>query len=298
MKREATASGARLMRIGIHVSIQGGMEAMARRAEGLGCETVQIFSRSPRGGKASALNSKDIDAMKEVFDRRHMWPLVVHVPYFLNLASADPEKRRVSVEILVEDLARSEALSAKYLVTHLGHRSADEEPESPQTVARVTGSIQEALDSYGGPVKILLENTAGQGREIGWRFEVIGAMLETLSDDRVLACFDTCHAFAAGYDLSSPEAVEATLREFDRCIGLDRLGALHMNDSKGDRGSHLDRHEHIGKGKIGMEGFKAIINSPLFPAEIPGILETPQDSPDADEKNVKALKNLRGSLLQ
>lgn len=266
---------------------------MAQRAERLGCETVQIFSRSPRGGKASALYSQDIEKMKEMFDRYAMWPLVVHVPYFLNLASTDREKRLASVEILVEDLGRSEALGAKYLVTHLGHLASGEEPESLEAIARVAGSIQDALNTYHGPVKILLENTAGQGREIGWKFEVIGAMLENLPADRVGACLDTCHAFAAGYDLASAGAVEATLREFDRCIGLDKLGVLHMNDSKGDRGSHLDRHEHIGRGKIGVEGFKAILSSPLLPPDMPGILETPQDSPEDDEGNVKMLKSLR-----
>lgn len=266
---------------------------MAQRAERLGCETVQIFSRSPRGGKASALNSRDIEKMKEMFDRYAMWPLVVHVPYFLNLASADREKRLASVEILIEDLGRSEALGAKYLVTHLGHLAPGEEPESPQAIARVTGSIQDALDAYHGPVKILLENTAGQGREIGWRFEVIGAMLENLPADRVGACLDTCHAFAAGYDLASDRAVEATLREFDRCIGLARLGVIHMNDSKGECGSRLDRHEHIGRGKIGVEGFKAILGSALLPPGIPGILETPQDFPEDDQENVTMLKSLR-----
>ncbi|MBE3519229.1 MAG: deoxyribonuclease IV [Firmicutes bacterium] len=281
------------MRIGIHVSIQGGMEAMARRAERLGCETVQVFSRSPRGGKASALDSRDIEKMKEMFDRLGIWPLVVHVPYFLNLASADREKRLASIEILVEDLGRSEALGAKYLVTHLGHLSPGEESESPQAIARVTDSIRSALDAYRGPVKILLENTAGQGREIGWRFEVIGAMLENLPADRVGACLDTCHAFAAGYDLSSARAVDATLKEFDRCIGLSRLGVIHMNDSKGDCGSHVDRHEHIGRGKIGADGFRAILGSPLLPPDIPGILETPQDSAEDDERNVQTLKSLR-----
>lgn len=266
---------------------------MAQRAKHLGCETVQIFSRSPRGGKASALDPQDVAKMKEMFDRHSMWPLVVHVPYFLNLASADEEKRRASVEILVEDLGRTEVLGAKYLVTHLGHLSPGEELESVDAIARVTKSIQEALEVYHGPVKILLENTAGQGREIGWKFEVIGAMLENLPADRVGACLDTCHAFAAGYDLASASAVEATLREFDRCIGLDRLGVVHMNDSKGECGSHVDRHEHIGRGKIGVEGFKAILSSPLLPPDMPGILETPQDSPEDDEGNVKMLKSLR-----
>ncbi len=266
---------------------------MAQRAERLGCETVQVFSRSPRGGKASALDPRDIEKTKEMFDRHSMWPLVVHVPYFLNLASADREKRLASVEILAEDLGRSEVLGAKYLVTHLGHLSPGEEPESIEAIARVTKSIQEALEVYHGPVKILLENTAGQGREIGWRFEVIGAILESLPVDRVGACLDTCHAFAAGYDLASADAVEATLREFARYIGLDKLGVVHMNDSKGDLGSRLDRHEHIGQGKIGVEGFKAILGSSLLPPDIPGILETPQDSPEDDDRNVKMLKSLR-----
>lgn len=266
---------------------------MARRARRLGCETVQVFSRSPRGGKASPLDPVDVSLMRETLEEHSIRPLVVHVPYFLNLASRDEGKRRVSVDILIEDLARTEAIGGKYLVTHLGHLSPDEASESPEAVARVALSVNEALETYRGPVKILLENTAGQGREIGWRFEVLGAMLESLPQDRVGACLDTCHAFAAGYDLSSPPAVERTLREFDRLVGLERLGVVHMNDSRGDLGSHVDRHEHIGQGKIGSEGFRAILSTTLLPDDIPGILETPQDSPEADERNVKVLKGLR-----
>ena len=284
------------MKVGIHVSIQGGMYAMAERAEHLGCETVQVFSRSPRGGKASALDPRDIEKMRETFDRCSMWPLVVHVPYFLNLASSDDEKRLASVEVLIEDLGRAETLGAKYLVTHLGHLSPGEEPESAGAIERVTRSIREALEAYRGPVKVLLENTAGQGREIGWRFEIIGEMLGNLPEDRVGACLDTCHAFAAGYDLGSKRAVETTLLEFDRYIGLDKLGVVHMNDSRGECGSHLDRHEHIGLGKIGVEGFRAILGSPLLPSNIPGILETPQESPEDDERNVKTLKSLRSEV--
>ncbi|QUL99036.1 MAG: deoxyribonuclease IV [Candidatus Fermentithermobacillus carboniphilus] len=281
------------MRLGIHVSIQGGMVRMAETAVELGCETVQIFSRSPRGGKAKALDPHDVVRMREIFQRHDIYPLVVHVPYFLNLASSDHEKRAYSVEVMVEDLKRTETLGGRYLVTHIGHKDRDEVPDSPDALARVLESLEEILSRYSGPVKILLENTAGQGQEIGSRFESIAALLANLPRARVGTCFDTCHAFAQGYDLSEPSAVEKVLKQFDAIIGLNTLGAIHLNDSKGDFGSRIDRHQHIGQGKIGLEGFRALINSPLLPPDIPGILETPVDSPDDDKKNVETVKRLR-----
>ena len=283
------------MRIGIHVSIAGGMEKMAWTAASLGCEAVQIFSRSPRGGKAKPIPTAEAEAAKEVLAKEGIRPLVVHVPYFLNLASSDPEKRKYSVEVLVEDLERTESLGGAYLVTHVGHKDPGEDPEAPEALARVLGSIEGALSRYRGPVRLLLENTAGQGQEIGSSFEAISALIKNSPAGRVGACLDTCHAFAAGYDLRGEAGVHQVLTTFDRIIGIDVLFAVHVNDSKGDLGSHIDRHEHIGMGRLGEETFRALVRSPLLPSEIPGLLETPRDVPEDDLRNVNALKGFRSA---
>ena len=269
------------------------MEKMAWTAASLGCEAVQVFSRSPRGGKGKPLNPADVAAERSVLAEKGIWPLTVHVPYFLNLASKDAEKQGYSVEVLAEDLRRTETLGGKYLVTHVGHKEKDEAAESPDVLARVLASLEQVFQAYTGPVKVLLENTAGQGQEVGHSFEAIAALLRNLPEGRAGACLDTCHAFGAGYDLRGPKGVEDILTMFDRVVGLHHLCAMHLNDSKGSLGSHLDRHEHLGKGQIGVETFRALVNSPLLPGDLPGLLETPVDAPGDDLQNVKTMKDLR-----
>ncbi len=281
------------MRLGKHVSISGGMAKMAETAVSLGCETVQVFSRSPRGGKAKEFSLPDVEKMKEILAEHDIHPLVVHIPYFANLSSVDPEKRGYSVDVLVEDLQRTEALGGRYLVTHIGHKQKDEAEEAPEALARVFLSIQEALERYEGPVKILLENTAGMGQEIGTRFEALGSLVKSFPEERVGACLDTAHAFGAGYDLRGPEGVHKIVTLFDASVGLSRLCAMHLNDSKGGLGSRMDRHAHIGEGQLGEETFRAILESPLLPDDLPGLLETPIDDHGADLSNLKRIRSLR-----
>ncbi len=269
------------------------MEKMAWTAASLGCEAVQVFSRSPRGGKAKPLEPQDVAVEMSVLAEKGIWPVVVHVPYFLNLASKDSDKQAYSVEVLAEDLRRTETIGGKYLVTHIGHKEKEESPDSPDVLARVLGSLEQAFAAYDGPVKVLLENTAGQGQEIGSSFEALAALLQSLPSDRAGACLDTCHAFGAGYDIRGQAGVRNVLTAFDRTVGLDRLHAVHLNDSKGDLGSHVDRHEHIGEGKIGVETFAALVNSTLLPDDLPGLLETPVDDPGDGLRNVKKIKDLR-----
>lgn len=266
---------------------------MAWTAASLGCEAVQVFSRSPRGGKAKPLDPADIAAEKSVLKEKGIWPVVVHVPYFLNLASKNSEKQAYSVEVLAEDLRRTEQLGGKYLVTHIGHKEKDEAPDSPEVLARVLNSLEETFEKYGGPVLVLLENTAGQGQEIGSSFEAIAALLQNLPEGRAGACLDTCHAFGAGYDIRGADGVRNILTRFDNAVGLRRLHAIHLNDSKGTLGSHIDRHQHIGEGQIGIETFQALVNSPLLPDGLPGLLETPVSDPGDDLRNVTTMKNLR-----
>jgi deoxyribonuclease-4 len=270
------------------------MAKMASTAVDLGCEAVQIFTRSPRGGKAKCLSPHDVAEMQSMFERHDIRPLVVHVPYFINLASADASKKAYSIEVLADDLSRAEVLGARYLVTHVGHREPGEPPESPDALSRVLDSIFQVLDRYQGSVKLLLENTAGQGRELGSRFETLGALLRNLPLDRVGACLDTCHALGAGYEISTPDGVSQILTEFDDSIGIENLGAIHLNDSRGALGSHVDRHQQIGKGSIGLDSFRALVRDPRLPRDLPGLLETPSDSLEDHRSNVKIVKNLRG----
>ena len=157
------------------------------------------------------------------------------------------------------------------------HKQKEETEEAPEALARVLLSIQEALERYEGPVKILLENTAGMGQEIGTRFEALGSLVKSFPEERVGACLDTAHAFGAGYDLRGREGVHKIVTLFDACVGLSRLCAMHLNDSKGGLGSRMDRHAHIGEGQLGEETFRAILESPFLPDDLPGLLETPID---------------------
>jgi deoxyribonuclease-4 len=272
------------------------MAQMARTAVDVGCETVQIFSRSPRGGKAKELCPADVDKMKEILKSNDIYPLVIHAPYFVNLASNDESKRQYSIQVLVEELKRAEFLGAEYVITHTGHREKDEEDDSPQALARVLESVMDILGEYDGKVRLLLENTAGQGRQIGNSLESLAALLSQIPEKRTGVCLDTCHAFSAGYDLSSEKPVSQFLTEFDKIIGMSRLFAVHLNDSREKLGLRIDRHAHLGQGEIGDQGIKAFITSPLLPPDIPGLLETPTDSEHADKDNVAHAKKLRGNF--
>jgi deoxyribonuclease-4 len=281
------------VRLGIHVSIAGGMAKMAETAVSLGCEAVQIFSRSPRGGKAKELSLPDVEKMKKILAENNIHPLVVHIPYFVNLASDNPDTRSYSIDVLVEDLERTETLGGRYLVTHVGHKRKDDPPESPEAFARVYSSIEEALRRYTGPVKILLENTAGMGQEIGCSFEALGVLINSFPEERLGACLDTAHAFGAGYDWTAPEGVRKVLTDFDEHVGLSRLCAMHLNDSKGTLGARLDRHAHIGQGNLGEETFRAILECDLLLHDLPGLLETPIDDHGDDLANMKKILALR-----
>jgi deoxyribonuclease-4 len=283
------------LRFGVHLSISGGIEKMAKTAVKLGCETVQIFSRSPRGGKAKPLDPDDIAKMKQLLKAHDIRPLVIHAPYFINLASIDEAKRSYSIEVLAEDLTRAEALGAGFVVTHIGHKHPDEPDGGGQALCRVIDSLNQVLEAYSGPVKLLLENTAGQGRELGSAFEELGKLVHVFPRERVGTCFDTSHAFGWGYDLSDPDKVDQIFRAYDKHVGLDTLEVIHLNDSKMSLGSRRDRHAHIGQGGIGLEGFRAIVNYPGFKPDMPGIMETPKDTPTADEDNLATVKALRNS---
>jgi deoxyribonuclease IV len=275
---------------GAHMSIAGGLHRAFERGHLLKCRTIQIFLKNSNQWKAKVLSERDRALFQSARDRTAIHPILAHDSYLINLASPDPDLYRKSLDAFVEEMQRANFLGIPYLVMHPGAHTGS---GTKAGIASVAQALRQALDIVEPPAAILLENTAGQGSSLGWRFEQLAAILEQAGkSDRLGVCFDTCHAFAAGYDLRTEEGYEATLREFDRLIGIEKIRAFHMNDSKKELGSRVDRHFHIGKGFIGPDAFRFLVNDPRFIA-IPKILETPK-GPDSrmDEQNLNTLKSL------
>ena len=270
------------LKIGFHVSIIGRIDEAVDRAVEIGCNTFQIFTRNPRSWKAEELKPDEIRDFTEKVEKYDMQPIFAHMPYLVNLASPRPKIYTLSKKTLKTELERCRILKIPYLVTHLGsHLGAGRE----KGLKRIIQAINEAYDSTNSEVVLLLENTAGMRNSIGSTFEEIKYIIDNLkSPDLVGVCFDTAHAYAAGYDLRTRRAVEETIHRLDRIIGFERLKLVHLNDSRGGLGSHIDRHEHIGLGNIGEDGFRAILKSRL--GRLPLILETPMDERRSDVENL------------
>jgi len=277
------------MRLGFHLSIAGGFLQAAERALALGCETVQVFSRSPRMWRAQLIEPEDALAFRSRLAERSIAPVFVHTPYLLNLGSADRALADKSARVLAEELQRAEALGAGFVVTHLGGAPGP----TDRVLKRIARRLEAALRHSPESVVLLLENSGGAGNLVGASFDELAAILECCcSRERLGVCLDTAHAFAAGYEMRTPEGLEETLADFHRSVGLDLLRLIHANDSKGPLGSHLDRHWHIGRGEIGLAGFRNILRHPKLQA-LPMIMETPKDAPDADRRNMRIMKRLR-----
>ncbi|MEO0080638.1 MAG: deoxyribonuclease IV [candidate division WOR-3 bacterium] len=277
------------MRFGFHISIAGGFRNVRKRAETVGCETLQMFSRNPRGWAAAELDEADVVQFRKDMEEAELEPLFVHAPYLPNLAAAERAVAKRSVAALVEDLKRCQLLGVEFLICHVGKALGTEEERAIELVAENVNRIFEAAPNR---VKLLLENTAGMGSEVGYRFEQIGTIVKKIGDkDRVGVVLDTAHAFEAGYEWRTKTGIDETLRQFDRAIGLGRLYLLHLNDSKTEFGSRVDRHWHIGQGKIGPEGFRLIVNHPLLKG-LPGIMETPRTGTADDLRNLKTIRSL------
>ena len=279
-----------MLRVGFHVSIEGALDEAVDRAVELGCNTFQMFTRTPRAWAASELDEAEVRAFVDKVNGFDVKPVFAHVPYLLNLASAKPKVYARSVEILVEELGRCRRLEIPFLVTHLGsHLGSGKKVGSDRIVAAVDKVYRKGESG----VMLLLENTAGTRHSMGGRFEDLQRIFDSLYRPKnVGVCFDTSHGFAAGYDLRSERAVDRTLRSFDEIIGFDRLKLVHLNDSLGGFNSRIDRHQHIGRGEIGEEGFRAILHSRL--AELPLIMETPWEEPGSDVDNMRKVKELAG----
>jgi deoxyribonuclease-4 len=281
-----------LRRIGIHTSTSGGVESAAERAYRLGCNTFQIFSSSPRMWKPYQLTKTQCDEMIRLREKYGIAPLVIHTSYLVNLASVTQEFLTKSIQAFRGEVERGLALGAQYLVLHAGsYRGLSRE----EGLARAAESIQKAtdgLDLEGCGFKVLIENSAGAEYSLGSSFEQVTELVERLRPVLpVAACIDTCHMHAAGYDIVSAEGYDYTLNYLENTIGLKNIPVWHCNDAKSARASRLDRHEHIGKGKIGLETFRRLLNDPRT-AHAAFIAETPIDEPGDDQRNVDALKSL------
>ncbi len=286
--RPATTS----RRIGIHTSIAGGVENAAERAYRLGCNTFQIFSTSPRQWQPYSLGRGQCDVMNQLRQKYDLKPLVIHSNYLINLAGTNPPFLKKSIAAFRGELERGLALCADYLVLHPGSfRGASRE----EGLLRTASSIAEAchdLDLAKGGLTILIENTAGAEYSLGGTFEQVAELLELLRPSvSVGACIDTCHTHVAGYDIVSEEGRRISLRHLDQTVGFKNVRVWHCNDARAERGSRLDRHEHIGRGKLGLDVFRALLNDRRL-RHAAFIAETPIDDPGDDLRNVEALKGL------
>lgn len=278
------------MRFGFHISISGGLEKVRERAEERHCETLQIFSRNPRGWESSPLDPDSAKRFVSDMNALRIDPIVIHMPYLPNPASPEKDKLKKSVDSLKEELGRAAMLSAKYVVVHAGKAMGAAVPEACKVLSN---SINESLGSVENDVTLLVENTAGQGTEIGSTLEELSEILSRVKEkSRVGICLDTAHAFGAGIDFRKKDALEAFLDRFDKLIGLDYLKLIHLNDSKVEFDSRVDRHWHIGKGEIGTAGMKLLLKNARL-EKLPAIMETPwTDGPEDDLKNLRRAMRL------
>lgn len=277
------------MRFGFHISIGGGFKKVVEKAIKKQCQTIQLFSRNPRGWEFGQLDKNDVLAFQSAVKDNDISPVFVHMPYLPNLASPNKDLFKKSLQSLIIELQRTEMLGAQFLVMHVGSRlNASEE----NAIKNVSNGINQAFSKIDNSVILLLENTAGMGSEIGYNFIQIKEIIDRVAEkDRVGIVIDTAHIFEAGYPIHTKEGLNKMLKECDELIGLKRLHLLHLNDSKTDLGSRIDRHWHIGEGKIGLDGFKNIVNHPLL-KHLPGIMETPRKDDKEDLKNMKVIKSL------
>ncbi len=280
------------MRIGHHTSISGALENSALKAVDLGANTFQIFSSSPRQWKASVPSAPGIAQFQRVRDKHDLTPLVIHDNYLINLASAHENTRALSVEAFRGELVRAIAIGAEYLVAHPGNYKGQ---SIEQGILHFLQGVAAAANGLKfGKLMLLIENTVGAGAQLGSRLEELQVMREygqNMTDLPIGFCLDTCHLLASGFDVASPAGLKKTVAEADRILRLEHVRVIHANDSKGARGSHMDRHANIGEGHIGLEGFRGILTHPKLRSK-PFILETPVDKEGDDRRNVDMLKQL------
>lgn len=283
------------VKIGCHISIAGGVDNSVARAGKLGCNTMQIFSKNASTWREKILKKDEVESFKELLKNSNINPVFIHASYLINLASPSDDLYFKSINAFLEEMKRADLLLTEpYLITHPGAHTRAGEEYGIQRIIRALNIILDKSADLGLKTMILLEDTAGSGTHLGYTFYQLKRMMEGAKDrKRIGICFDTCHAFAAGYDLSHQEGIEQTLGEIDKYLGLEQLKAIHLNDSKFPLGSRKDRHMHIGKGYIGLEAFKMLVNHQYL-KDLPFILETPKYDEKDDLNNINLVKTLVG----
>ena len=285
------------MRLGAHMSGSGGKYLALERGNDIECKTIQLFIRNVRSWSSGPLDQKEIDTFlekkKEFNDK--IWPIFSHNSYLINLATSDQEKLTKSHEAMLDELFKADQLDLNYVVIHPGTYNYKDKNETKETgLNRIAEEINKLIiETKDSNVKILLETVAGQGHNLGRKFHHLRTIIDKVKNkERIGVCFDTCHAFASGYDFTTKENYEYMWDEFDKIIGLDYLFAFHLNDSENNLGSRTDRHAHIGQGKIGKAPFGFFLNDSRF-RDHPGVLETPKgDDLEYDIMNLKTLNSL------
>jgi deoxyribonuclease-4 len=278
--------------VGVHTSIAGGLENAAHHAKKIGCDTFQMFSANPRGWRAQDLTAEGCERFREARAAYALAPLVIHDNYLINLGSADSFIRERSIAAFRKELERAVALGADYLVTHPGSAKGS---TAMQGIKSCIDSLRQAAKGLKlDGLRILIENTAGQGSAIGRTFEEVAEILAATEKDLPMgACIDTAHCFEAGYAVHTQAGLAQVVKSLDSTVGLKNVHVIHANDSKTAFGSHADRHEHIGKGQIGKEGFRRMVGHPKL-RNLPFICETPIDRPGDDKRNLRMMRRLAG----
>lgn len=279
------------MNIGAHVSIAGGVFEAPARAAGIGCEVLQMFSRSPQGGPAPVLTRQVAERFLRSMKEHHQARAYIHAPYFVNFSSSVPRIAHGSVSIVRTELGRASLLSCTAVVTHLGSAAGTSREAG---IAQIIRLLKETLKGYKGTARLFIENSAGSGAVLGDSFEELHKIVDGVHSDKLGVCIDLAHAFASGYELRTPKGVNDTARHFDRTVGLQHLELIHANDSKVSLGERKDRHEHVGQGQIGTAGFRAIVAHPAF-RKLDFILET---EPDGVEEDIGLLKTFRDDMMK
>ena len=287
-------------RLGAHMSIAGGLPRAVDRARASRCEALQIFTKSAGQWRARPLPAEEIALFRKRVEETDIHPVVAHNSYLINIASANSALRMQSIAALGEELDRAEALGLDGLVMHPGSFTNGNEEHGLELIAEALGLLLEERPR--ARTLVLLEHTAGQGTNLGHRFEHLALIIKRLKGTpRIGVCLDTCHLLTAGYDLCTDAGYRATFEEFDRLVGISRIKVFHLNDSRKPCGSRVDRHEHIGKGCLGLEPFRRLLNDPRF-AALPMLLETPKlETPESrrrsdvdpwDARNLRTLRKL------
>ncbi len=279
------------MLLGVHVPVKGGIYNVFQQAEILACNTLQLFSRSPQRWRQKVLTLRDIEKFNTLREESDIKPIFIHIPYLINLASPEQELYEASIQAYIEDINEADALGAEYIVTHMGSHKKTSEGAGLHRLIKAINIIFEKTQHT--KVGMLLENTSGSGSWLGYKFSHQKEVLSGIKcKERAGFCLDTAHAYSAGYNIADKNGLEDTLDEIDSLVNCELIKLIHFNDTKDKLGSHRDRHEHIGKGAIGLEGMKRILNHPKLKSKA-FILETPKDSENADKINLDVVRSLR-----